>query len=720
MKTSPHIAKGSRFLTDRNVLTAYSIGAAMVFLIAVAGAIVLQVRDYQSKLHVAGQNNLLLASALAEQNTQVFARLNALARAVTEDAANPIVLSDVMQRRTSAEPAARSISVIDKSGRVIATNNVQYRVGEDLLHLPAINRLKEDATRRSYIGQANRLPQHAHDRFGGWVMNYVHRSYDNNGADFGFVLIEVDLTVLYGSYNNIVEGTGAVIGLIGEDGVIRMASGAEAVGQDVSSLIAGDIATDGGVSIRNNIRTGEEQIFGFSWSASTPMLSYVGTPVSDVFKAWILPATIANLALTALCAALVTVGLILSKYIRSRDQLLQSTVEAETERREREFLEAVLHTGGALVAVTDAAGRPIVTNPAFRKIIPADCEQGSDCFQCKQESDCLLQKVIGKTLPDIVATVPFETTLTVHNNNGKKRELAWTVTAIRSSNGGIKNLVAIGFDNTERREAELAIYQSSKLITLGEMATGLAHEINQPLGTITLTLDHLRTRLARGKADQEFIRDHVDLMSEQAERAAAVVNHLRIFGRRSDGKPRPIDPASAVEGTLTVVGRKIENAGITLIRKFNGSFQMMADQTAVEQILINLLINAHDAILEKRNKEQGTRNKEQDEGTLDRIELKIERREKQKQIAITVSDTGGGIPSHIIGRIFEPFFTTKPPGEGTGLGLALSYGMAKGFGGELSAKNTSTGARFTLVFPEAKTVPELQITADLSHDSAIR
>jgi C4-dicarboxylate-specific signal transduction histidine kinase len=282
--------------------------------------------------------------------------------------------------------------------------------------------------------------------------------------------------------------------------------------------------------------------------------------------------------------------------------------------------------------------------------------------------------------------------------DGRKRALSWSVSPIKTNDGEIKNLVAVGLDITERREAELSIYQAGKLVTLGEVATGIAHEINQPLATLAMAVDNLHARVSGGNLDQAMIVDGLDLASRQIDRAANIVRHMRIYGHRSDGSLRPVDPAEAVEGVLAIAGTQIENQGISIRKEYRiGDYKMTADLVLIEQIVLNLLLNARDAIVESRPQDDGREVRGED----DFIAIRFEQADDD-MIAVVVEDSGPGIPLANLDRLFEPFFTTKSVGKGTGLGLSLSYGMARDMGGRLEVKNGTKGAEFRLILRAAK------------------
>jgi PAS domain S-box-containing protein len=684
--------------TARWALTAYWTGASVVLLIAVALAVFMSWRDYNNSFETAAKNNLNLAGALAEQTTLTFVKLEALAKAVIEDRSDPIVppdlFSEVLNRRAAAEPAAKAIVLVDASGRVFATSNPAHPVGEDLSQTATYRALSIQLGLPRHLSPSYRISSGIAESQWTWAMDFAQRINDLDGNFAGYVLIEIDKASLYNFYVNLPQEDGRVIGLVGEDGIIRISNNQSVIGSNIKPLLH-DVS-GGDIRIANSPLTGIRQIFAYSKPTAAPLLAYVGTPVEAVYEAWRGPALIVASALTALGGALVALGVMLGKYIRNQKFLIHNRIEMEREQQERVFLEAILNTGGALVAVTDAAGKPIVVNPALQELF-GRVETG-------ESGQFRLATALNRGVDEIIEHLPLETGVRTMDQHGRMRELSWTVTAIRDSAGSVRNLVAIGFDNTERREAELAIYQSGKLITLGEMATGLAHEINQPLGAIVLTLDHIQARLLQKNADAAFLRKHLDAMTAQAERASRVIDHMRIYGRRSDGSTYPLDPVEGIEGALTIAGRQIENAGIALRKNYQaGTIWITAEITALEQILINLLLNARDAILEKHPHRKDIQ---------DWIAIDLSKTD-DGFACLGVRDSGGGIPTDAIHRVFEPFFTTKPVGKGTGLGLALSYGMARSLGGRLEVRNGAEGAEFLLFFPKAEK-PEEERTTEMT------
>ncbi|WP_198374064.1 sensor histidine kinase [Neoroseomonas rubea] len=270
--------------------------------------------------------------------------------------------------------------------------------------------------------------------------------------------------------------------------------------------------------------------------------------------------------------------------------------------------------------------------------------------------------------------------------------LAWMRTLARALErrpDGSALVVGYVTDVTDARRLVAQGMNAAKMATLGEMATGLAHELNQPLAVIATAAETALRRLksagAEGAADASV---RLERIVNQALRARAIVDHLRIFGHADEGEPEPLSLLGAVEGAVSLVGNQLRLANIALVIDIPpGLPKIHARLVPVEQVLVNLLTNARDAI----------RGAGIDGGT-----ITVSARETARGIELRVSDDGPGISAAVIDRVFEPFFTTKEVGKGTGLGLPICYGTMKSFGGSIVVGNRRAGgAEVTLTFPSA-------------------
>jgi len=274
------------------------------------------------------------------------------------------------------------------------------------------------------------------------------------------------------------------------------------------------------------------------------------------------------------------------------------------------------------------------------------------------------------------------------------REHAWWVWSDRGvfdEQGLLLEIQAVGRDNTEVRRSQQQLTQSAKMVTLGEMATGLAHEINQPLNVMRMAIVNVLKRLSTGEVQIDYLTDKLNRIDSQVQRAARVVDHMRVFGRRSEIEQHPFNPAQAIEGTLALLAEGMRGKGVELrVSETGFDVQVRGYVDQLEQVLINLMVNARDALLSKREANREFK---------PWISVYAER--DKQSVRLWVEDNGGGIDPRLMEKIFEPFFTTKPVGIGTGLGLSVSYGIVENMGGRLSVRNSVEGARFCIELPVA-------------------
>ena len=243
-------------------------------------------------------------------------------------------------------------------------------------------------------------------------------------------------------------------------------------------------------------------------------------------------------------------------------------------------------------------------------------------------------------------------------------------------------------DITETHEARAHLVQISKLATLGEMATGMAHELSQPLNIIHMAAEALLEEVRDGGIPTDILVTKLERIEGQTDRASAIINHMRTFGRTDSGEMEEVDLKEAVQGATGLISEQLRLSEIELsvnlpktCRKISGH------QLRLEQVVLNLLSNARDAT--RANEDSGQKPQ--------RITIDITDDPRSDEVILTVQDTGGGMPDAVLERIFEPFFTTKEVGQGTGLGLSISYGIIGEMGGRIEVANVDGGARFTIV-----------------------
>jgi len=258
---------------------------------------------------------------------------------------------------------------------------------------------------------------------------------------------------------------------------------------------------------------------------------------------------------------------------------------------------------------------------------------------------------------------------------------------------GGNSLIATTPDVTENVEQEAQLIQASKMATLGTMASGIAHEINQPLNVIQVCSDYFKKMIARGKIIQdEDLYAMAEEIEQNVQRAAQTITHMRDFSRQSEVKNDRLDINQPIVDVFKILGQQLRVHKIDVTMDLADNLPpIVADHNRLEQVFINLVTNARDA-LDEKDEQLGNRE-------WDKV-LKITSYRENDQVIVSVHDNGSGVPEEIREKIFEPFFTTKDVGKGTGLGMSISYGIIKDYGGTIDVEsNPDNGTTFTLAFP---------------------
>jgi len=282
----------------------------------------------------------------------------------------------------------------------------------------------------------------------------------------------------------------------------------------------------------------------------------------------------------------------------------------------------------------------------------------------------------------------------VQHGDGKIHWLAYTRIVIETHNDSTETLQVFQ-DVTELRMATEVMQQSARLLTLGELAAGLAHEINQPLSVIRLSTYNASGRLrhiSQG-ADSDYLRNKLDRIIEQVTRTERLTEQMMAFSRPDPGTLAGSFRISAALFTITeMIGKEFQVNRIDLVcDNRSADIEVSGNIEMLEQALINIILNARDAIIDARER-----------GDVDRghINILVEPLPRTRVVSIRISDNGGGIAPDVMDTLFAPFVTTKPPGKGTGLGLWIASALITRLGGTVTAHNSEEGAVFSVQIPK--------------------
>lgn len=358
-------------------------------------------------------------------------------------------------------------------------------------------------------------------------------------------------------------------------------------------------------------------------------------------------------------------------------------------------LRSIVESSGAVIVLADRDLRILVVNREFEQLHGLEANA-----------------VVGRLLPDVLHTgldpaiharwchgpidrsqaTPLRYTKQVTDPAGRRRVMSMTAVPIVEGDGWVHRIIFLGVDDTERLEAEQTLFRSERLVTVGEMAATVAHEIAQPLQVIDLARSAAQEEVAQANEagttlDGDYVAGRLERIGQQVERANRIVNDLRNFVRGHGPEDLMLfNPLMAVQGAINLTQHSFKQAGVvTSVVLADPLPPVRGHISRLEQVLVNLINNARDA---------GAKT----------IELHGEKRSAEDGCAVylAVVDDGPGIPADVLPRLFREFVTTKPRGEGTGLGLRICRRIVEEMGGTIMATNRPTGgARFEILLPSA-------------------
>jgi two-component system, NtrC family, C4-dicarboxylate transport sensor histidine kinase DctB len=278
-----------------------------------------------------------------------------------------------------------------------------------------------------------------------------------------------------------------------------------------------------------------------------------------------------------------------------------------------------------------------------------------------------------------------------------KQEVDNRTRELRDSNASLRSEVE------ERRRAEARLratqnelLQAGKLAALGRMSAALAHEINQPLAAIQTFI--ASTRIFAQRGDTTEVVHNIDLISDLADRMAKLSAHLKTFARKSEpGHHERVPIDRVLDGAQFLVESRTRSGRVSIERDIEPGLTVDGHTVQLEQVVVNLLINALDAVAGVRDPW-----------------IRVRAHASQNKVIISIADNGSGIPAELVERIFDPFVTTKPVGQGLGLGLSISYGIVQGLQGRIYAVNLPEGgAEVTIELSES--VEAISSVTEMSH-----
>jgi PAS domain S-box-containing protein len=335
------------------------------------------------------------------------------------------------------------------------------------------------------------------------------------------------------------------------------------------------------------------------------------------------------------------------------------------------------------IQITDFQGKMIYVNPAFVKSSGYSKEELIGKNPRIFGSGKMPKKFWDKMWQTISSGKVWFGEIEDRRKNGEPYYTQLLISPIFDIEGKVTGYFGIHRDLSEKRTLEKQLINTQKMESIGTLAAGVAHEVGNPLASISAIV-----QVAQRSTDDTFIKEKLDLVKSQVTRISKIIRDLVDFSRPSSFELHRVNINECLKEAvdITKVGTKAK--AIEFDVKLSDdlpNLPLVADQ--LEQVFVNILLNAVDAINDTKNEQRERR-------------LSIESALSDDEVVITFTDTGHGISEENLNKIFEPFFTTKSQGKGTGLGLWVSYGIIKSFQGNIEVQsNPESGTKFTITLP---------------------
>ena len=389
-----------------------------------------------------------------------------------------------------------------------------------------------------------------------------------------------------------------------------------------------------------------------------------------------------------LIVALPIAGLFISGVIiRDKNRLYAQLEEANNDLRAtynnlsetKYYLQMILDNSKALVITTDTEGKIVEFNREAEALLEykKDEAAGKDVLMLYENPEQRNELISRSRFEDGEIWAARNREVTLRSKSGKLFYINLTLSALVDDKGGVMGTVGIGKDISEQKMLQFKLIQSEKLAGIGTLASGIAHEINNPLAGILGMAEAIRD-----EDDANVIKSYANDIIHYATDAGKIVKELSAYSRSAHNEAQStVDLSVVVEDSLKLVRHAAPLTSIEVVHNLEKDSLIFANASELQQVFVNLIINAIHAM------NDGGR-------------LIINCFREGKFVKATVSDTGHGIPIEHISRIYDPFFTTKPPGKGTGLGLYIVYRIVTKYGGSIDAESAEgNGTTFTLKFP---------------------
>ena len=360
-------------------------------------------------------------------------------------------------------------------------------------------------------------------------------------------------------------------------------------------------------------------------------------------------------------------------------------------REERDKARQYLSVARVIIVALNSEGRVTLINKMGCEVLGYKEEKivGNNWFDF-----CIPAKTRHKVREVFLKLMAGETEIAEYYENpisirsGDERIIAWHSTIVRDKKGRITGTLSSGEDITERKRTEAELLRSEKLASVGQLAAGVAHEVNNPLAGILVYIKLLLKKYEQNKLQTEQTEEQLKKIARETERCSRIIKNLLDFSRQTEVTLRPVDINKVIEATFSIVGHQISLKNIRPEKKLMKYLPFIqGDFDQIQQALMNIVLNAAQAMPDGGDLVVTT-------SVANRVKIGDSIKEA---IRIDISDTGVGIPKENMNKLFTPFFTTKETGKGVGLGLSVVHGIIERHHGKIEiASNLGAGTTFSI------------------------
>ncbi|MBY0494706.1 MAG: PAS domain S-box protein [Cyanobacteria bacterium] len=530
---------------------------------------------------------------------------------------------------------------------------------------------------------------------GRWAITLTRRINKPDGSFGGIAAISIEPRYLTQLFENTQLGASDVMSLVLTNGITLARRNGEEItfGTDISKsqLMIEQRERPIGTYVGPGGIDGQMRIFAYRTMADYPVITTVGTLERDALAA-------VGLRRRAYYVVAILLTLLVGGGVIAAVQLLARNERASHTLREQASL---LDKAQDAILVTDLQRRLTfwnksaerlygwTANEVLGKVVTELFYPGGDAREVQQAYE------------DVVARGEWTGELQPHTKSGRKVMIESRWTLVRDGAGEARSILSINTDVTDRRQLEQQFYRAQRLESIGTLAGGIAHDLNNVLAPVIMGVGLLRDRL---KDDDS--RDIIETISASAQRGAEMVSQVLSFARGQEGKRVEIRPCDLIADVVRIA-RDTLPKHIEIVTDVDpGLPPIFGDPTQCHQVLLNLCVNARDAM-----PNGGALRLSAETATFTPAASDSMPAAEGAYVVIHVEDTGVGMPPQLLDKIFDPFFTTKEAGKGTGLGLSTSLTIVRNHGGHIRVDSVlNSGSRFDVYLPAAPAPATASIT----------